>query len=162
MPKLKRSHLTAAEENWRKFKKEYPEHKDLPYKTFRAILYKIGEVITDYLLESGDEVVLSHGIGTIRIVRRKMRKFKNKETGEMQPSHSSINWKATHEVGHYVFHKNYNTNGFYCTWSWFPKTSKIKFAKMWSFEFARVHTQKLADKLLSKDNNIYLMYKEHC
>lgn len=160
MPKLKRSHITAEKKNWKKFKKEYPEHKDLPYKTFREILYKEGEMITNYLLETGEKLQLSHGLGDMRIARRKMRKFRNKETGEMQPSHSSINWPATKEVGHYVFYKNYNTNGYYCTWAWFPKSSKIKFSKMWSCEFAKVHTQKLSNLLLSKDNQIHLLYKE--
>lgn len=161
MPKYKRSYTTGSKANWIKFKKEYPEHKDLPYQTFRAILMKDGELITDYLLETGDKIALSHGIGEITITRRKMRKYKNKQSGELEPSHYSINWKATREVGHYVYHKNYNTNGYYATWTWFPRTSRIKFARLWDFEFLKVHKQKLAQLLFTDSKKTYLLYKEH-
>jgi hypothetical protein len=154
-----RAFRTASREQWKKFKIEYPEHKKMSFKTFKSILYKEAELIAMFLFESGEMMALSHGIGDVCINRKKMKGYID-ENGNLQPSHHAIDWKATREEGCYVFHKNYNSNGYYYKWSWFPDTSRVKFPHLWAFDFNREWTTMLGKMLNSKDNRQQFMYKE--
>lgn len=113
----------------------------------------------DHLLESGDRVKLSHGLGAFAISKKKSKKSNIlPETGEEKIT-LPVDWAKTRKAGKYIYHFNFHTNGYRFKWKWFPHSATFFKADVWNFKPSRV-TSRLLNFYLKEDPQCQYKYKE--
>lgn len=141
MPRVSVGYRTASKDTYKRFKENHPEIK-IDYLTWSNIIYTFNYAFRDYVLETGILCKYIHGFGDFAITKWKPSKTKILPTGE-ETIALPIDWKKTKEHGKYIFHMNYNTDGYKFKWKWFNRNSKIFLTKYWNFKPSRVSSRLL-------------------
>lgn len=159
MSRPKRGYRSISKEAYDSFKLKYPEIK-LSFKDFKRIIYTGNGMLADEFIETGDVAKLPHGLGKFGITKyKKIRSKKTCKSGKILPN-LPIDWKKTKELGKYVYHMNFNTDGMRYYWGWLPDTSFIKTSPIWKLEVARKHKRKLAKILIDPNDKRKDNYKQ--
>lgn len=106
---------------------------------------KAGEYIEKRLAE-GDSFKMPHGLGTIKLIRRKVRSSQKKRT---------INQAESIKQGKIVTYRNLHTDGYYATHMHVKTKYGGKFSTIYTFRPFPKHTSYLASRLKTED----LIYK---
>jgi len=132
---------TAAESNYRDFRKKY---KDLPisYADWKYVIYAFNEKFRDYLLETGEPAKLPNGFGPFMVVKNKRKKIVIDKDGKERIA-LPIDWKKTKEKGKIVYHMNFDTEGYVFKYFWGGTSSKLPFPDLWRFKPARQNNRLL-------------------
>tara|TARA_R100000541_G_scaffold56072_2_gene65294 strand:- start:172 stop:642 length:471 start_codon:yes stop_codon:yes gene_type:complete len=116
----------------------------IDYKTYRSVIEEFNKkTIEDILLNTG-EFKVPHRLGEIRIQKRKMK---------FDPTKMKIDWKATREAGHKVYHLNDHRDNYRYRWYWRKKNVIVQNKTLYSFIASRANKRELA-RLLKTDKSI--------
>lgn len=144
---------TGGRESYKQFKKDYPTIQ-VEYKQFKEIICTWNLAFANHILDTGEIIKLPYGIGPIGITRFKPNRYRiSKVTGE-KILNLPIDWLETKKEGRYIYHLNEHTDGDKFVWSWFLNQSYIKLSEVWSLEFHRDLSRKLAKMCKEKDPKI--------
>lgn len=145
------SSIIVNRETFKKFKDEFPEHKDITWKDFSELWGDIAETIRDQVITNPLGVKLSYYNGEL-----KLQFVPNKiETG--------LNAKASYEIGERVNELNLNSRGKTCKVKW-ERRYAVKFNRMLQFfafepyrkltKMASVYTDANVEKLRTARNTL--------
>lgn len=156
----KRDFRSVSKEIYTQFCAEHPEAK-IAFKDYVAIIKEHNRSLVNYLLETGEKVMLPWGMGPLSIIKYKkeIKKIENPD-GTFRYNYS-INWLETKKAGKYVYHLNLHTGGFSYTWFWSPYMSHIKFAHTWGFSVWREGKRGLAAKTKDPQFKFNDIYRAH-
>lgn len=147
---------SSSKANYKQFRKDFPEHKQLTYDEWRNILYAFSEEFKFYILETGEKAKLPFGFGEFSINKKKRKRTRG-------PNDEFINlpidWPATHKKGKLIYNMNYHTEGYFFGWKWFKPFVSLKFSNLWYFKPARLTSRILAHYLHS-DKKYMNLYRE--
>lgn len=122
----------------------------LTKKQYTQVAYEINRKISTLIIKESFEYKIPHGLGFLRIKKRKLR-FKLNDKGKIDINKNIIDWKATWDYwereypgltrkqikdipGKKVFFQtNEHTDGEVMSWYWDKRTSKIKNIILYSF-----------------------------
>ena len=143
--------------NYKKFRKEFPEHKQLTYDEWRNVLFAFSEQFKFYILETGEKAKLPFGFGELSIIKKKRRKTKGPNDEYIN---LPIDWKRTMEKGKRMYNFNFHTEGYFFGWKWFKPRAGLVQDKLWYFKPSRVTSRILAHYIHS-DKKYMNIYKEY-
>ena len=147
---------SASSKAYKNFCIEHP-HIKLSVDEWRNIIYSFNESVRDYILETGEKVKLPFGFGDFSINKYRPKKFK--EVGGKLKIRLPLDWKKTREKGKKIYHLNHHTEGFIFSWTWFKRSSTLKFKELWHFKANR-STSRLIPHYLRIDKKYQDIYKQ--
>lgn len=153
--RVKKEYRSASLDSYKRFCKDHPKVK-ISYEKFKEILYKFSYAFRDYLLETGEQHRIPHGMGLFGVSKRKTRRF-NKDNKIILP----VDWPETKKLGKYVYNFNFHTEGYRFKWLWVKTRARFKHFALWNFKPLRVTSRKLAEYLKKPDSNYQFIYREH-
>ena len=116
----------------------------IDYKTYRSVIEEFNKkTVADILYDNG-EFKLPYRLGSVRIQKRKMK---------FDTSRLKVDWKATREAGHRVFHMNDHRDNYGYRWYWKKKNVIVQNKTLYSFIASRANKRELA-RLLKTEKNI--------
>lgn len=158
MPRPSRDFRSSSKENFEVFCKERPEVK-IDYATFKKIIYTWNNMYVKHMLDTGDRLKLAYGLGPLAVTMYKPKRYKKNKEGK-EIIGLPINWKETKKEGRYIYHLNYQTDGYKYYWYWNPHESYIRNAVIWKLEMARVHSRALSSILQNPNDLRKHTYKQ--
>ena len=149
-------HQTRTAKEFKEFKKT-TGITSLTKEQWDNIIYMYFEEMKLYCAETGEDFKVPAGLGRLAIAKkkRKARKGKNGEFNNL-----SINWKATRKKGKRIYNMNYDTDGFFFGWMFFPETVRFKHNRLWKFKPAEKMSSLIAHYVRA-DKKYQERYKEH-
>lgn len=157
MPRCKVQYRSASKETFIRFKQLHPELK-MDFNTYANIIYTFNYAFRDYILETGRMGRWIHGFGDFVITKWKPHKTKMYE-GE-EKINLPVDWKKTKEHGKYIYHMNFDTDGYKFRWKWFSKHARFIHSKLWNFKPSRVSSRLLKHYINTDDyQQKYLSWK---
>lgn len=127
-----------------------PKHKyHIDSATYFQIAYDINKEIMEFLMDTGKELKLPHGVGKLRVLKKKTPSQLNKKM---------IDWKKTKELGKVIYHKNTHSGEYYGKWYWDKRFALVKNKTLFNFDATRTNNRKLASKI--KNENKIIKYFE--
>lgn len=157
MPRVPVQYRTTQKDVFKRFKQKYPHH-NITYTEWASIIYTYNYAFRDYVLETGHKCRMVHGFGDFAITKWKPEKTKEKDGKELVAL--PIDWKKTREYGKYIFHMNFNTEGYKFRWKWFSKVARFHISDLWNFKPSRVSSRLLKHYLSLPDyQHKYLVWK---
>lgn len=149
---------TTKKEVYKRFKQKYPQH-DIDYTTWASIIYNFNYAFRDYALETGYKCRFIHGFGDFAITKWRPSKFV--EINGEEKVNLPVDWKKTKEHGKYIYHMNFNTDGYKFKWKWFNSKARICVSSLWNFKPSRVTSRLLKHYLSLPDyQDRYLSWKK--
>ena len=140
-----RQYRSASKEQYLKFLKQNPEL-ELTYKLYHEIITKWNASFANYLMDTGDRVKMSFGLGPLCVSKYKPKIKYYEYDGKIRPN-LKIDWYQTKKENKIIYHLNTVTDGMKYYWCWSPKETYIKASQIWKFEMARVHSRQLVKYL---------------
>jgi len=158
MGRVIRQYSSDSKEAYESFCKEYPQY-NLPYKTWRKIIFNINYSYVDYILQSGDKVRIPSGFGDLAINKKKNAKFHvDPETGKEKIC-LPVNWPESKKRGKKIYILNDHTNGYYFGWIYFRETGKMRFSSTWTFKACRRSSRLLGQYIKDTENDWVSLYR---
>src|SRR6478736_8187573 len=148
--RVARQYRSASVESFKRFREEHP-HIRIGIEKFRQILYTFSFKVRDYILETGEEVRLPHGMGVLTVGRKKTRRL-SKDNKIILP----VDWVETLKRGKKVYNFNDHTEGWKYKWRWEKNKALFRYSALWSFKPSRTTSRRLAE-YLKKPNSKYYM-----
>jgi len=149
MPRVKVAYRTTEKDVFKRFKEKHPDIK-IDYTTWCNIIYSFNYAFRDSVLETGKKIKFPYGFGDFAITKFKPRKNKTLPDGR-EIIGLPINWKKTKELGKFVYHMNYNTEGFKFKWQWDKKNARFLYSSLWCFKPSRITSRLLSHYLLEPE-----------
>ena len=149
MARVAVEYRTTEKAVFKRFKEKYPEVK-IDYYTWCNVIYSFNYAFRDHCLETGEKVSFPYGFGQFAVIKKKPAKLKTLPTGE-EIVGLPIDWAKTKQHGKYIYHMNYNTEGFKFRWRWFINTARFYKADVWTFKPSRV-SSRLIKHYIDQDN----------
>jgi len=140
---------TTSKDNYEKFCLEN-SNIEISFKQWKDILEKFSENIIDYILETGEKIKLPYGLGDLSINKKKPKRTKYFQGKEY--INFAIDWKKTRELGKYVYHMNYHSDGFTYSWIWFKANCRFYQSELWWFRACRKASRSIKPQVT---NNSY-------
>lgn len=131
----------------------------ITYDLFVKIIYAWNNALAKHILDTGVRIRIPYGLGLLTVTKYKPKKYRISKKGE-QIVNLPIDWLETKKQGKYVYHMNYETDGFNYYWYWNCYSSHIKTPSIWKLEMARVHSRSLASILKKPNSTNKFLYKE--
>lgn len=149
-------YITTSPKAYEKFK----EDSDLKIekKVWKKVIEQFNTLMVEHMIESGETVNVIHGLGDMRVEKRKIKPRDVVINGKKVRTGMPIDWFETKRQGKVVYHKNYHTDGYKCNFYWSPYSARFTNAICWKFKAARLASRYLASKLKSP-NAGYLLDK---
>ncbi len=149
---------TASKENYNRFILENPSI-TISFKQFEECIRGLNSEYGSYILETGNIVKLSFGLGGLSINKKRGRKLFKDENG----THITlpINWDATNKAGKVIYHFNEHTDGFHCKWYWFKHMALIRLKEIWCFRPCKTLSKLLTQYCFDTVNKPFTKYHEY-
>lgn len=153
----KRDLVTGSRECFKIFKQQNPTIK-ITYKDYNLIIRTINQEYSNYVVSTGELIILPRNLGTLGITKVATIRYKNGIAGP-------VNWKATDKANKelpdgekkiVIYHLNYHTDGFICNWRWFKGDIKAKI--LWKFHPSKKN-QSLLTEIIRNKPDVYQFYK---
>lgn len=141
--KVKRDWTPSRYSEYKKYKNLYPNNK-VSYKKYVKIINRYNELITDYVLETGNIVMLPKGFGKIGIIKKKIRPIKIDNYIFGLP----VSWKKSKEKKKFVYAMNHHSDGYYFRWM-LKLGVNVTMKKYWKLTSCRRIKDLLKKKILS-------------
>lgn len=146
------------------FRSDSPEayqqfKKDTGLKTPRSLWAKVikdfNKQFADYIMESGDEVELPHGLGKTYLEKRKPNRTTIVIDG-IEYISGAPDWSKSKEHGKILRYRNNHTDGYAVKFKWIPSTAKFSHAECYLLTYVRQVKRRLATLLKSPESAKYL------
>ena len=142
---------------YKRFREKYPQH-NIDFNQWATIIYNFNYAFRDYVLETGHKCKFIHGFGDFAITKWRPRKTVEIE-GE-EKINLPVDWKKSREYGKYIYHMNFNTDGYKFRWKWWNKAARFCVASLWNFKPSRVTSRLLKHYISLPDyQDHYLTWK---
>lgn len=157
--RTKAEYRTASKETYNRFCILHPDIK-VSFKEWKSVVYAYNNFLREYILETGEKVKMPHGIGTVCITKKKIKKFKNYNDENGDPYiNLAIDWQKTKIAGKRIYHLNTHSDGNSYRWIWFYKEARFALSDVWYFRPCR-KSSRLINTYIKKPNAQYgQMYK---
>lgn len=140
-------------EAYKEFKKE------TGLKVIRSVWARVikdfNAAYAEYIMTSGDEVDLPHGLGRTYIEKRKRNPKKVMVEGEEHTT-GSPDWIKSKQAGKIIRHRNFHTDGYAVTFKWLPHTARFTHPECYLLTYVRQAKRKLAALLKSPESAQYM------
>lgn len=157
MSRTKIGYRTNSRQSYNNFCKNHPDIK-ITFSQFKDVISTCNQMITDYVLETGEKFKLPFGFGELSVDKWKPKKYV--EYNGKQYINLPVDWVKTKKVGTLVYNLNAHTDGFRFKWYWFKSTARFEGSRCFVFKPCRKISRKLSSNL-KKPNSIYQhIYKE--
>lgn len=167
MPRPLSEYRTGSKESFYKFRKSFPEIK-VDLKQFNDVLKSHGRHFTEHILQTGDRLKFSFGLGYLTICGYKKMKEITKNGKTI--NNLAVDWSQTlklwseceecKERKQLIRHLNHHTQGYNYYWRW-TGVSMIKLYFIWTFKLNREHSRKLNIYLKSTESQYKENYKSY-
>lgn len=157
MPRTSYQYRTTSREVYKRF---CEKHKNihLSYVQWCNILYTFNYSFRDYALETGQKIKYPYGFGEFCITKYKPKRTKFLPDGK-EIIGLPIDWKRTKEVGKYIYHMNFSTDGFKFRWWWDNRNARFMKADIWSFKPSRISSRLIKHYITQGYKEKYLEWK---
>ena len=122
-----------------------------------CIIHSFSNYFREHILETGETVKLSGGLGEFTIQKKKSVKIAI-INGEPKVA-LSVDWKKTKEKGKKIYNFNYDTDGYRFRWLWIKRNAMFRNKDFWYFKPSRT-TSRLLTHYLRVDNSYQHKYSE--
>lgn len=150
---------TASKATYTKFCEDNPAV-TLSFEHFKEIIYTYNSLIVTHMLETGEKVKLSYGLGELVVNKYKPKRYRLNEEGK-EVVNLPIDWVETKKMGKYVYLLNAHTEGYKYYWMWNWWKTRIKHSYIWKFEMARCNSRLLKTYLRKPNSKYKDIYKEY-
>jgi hypothetical protein len=137
-PRLRRRNCSSVMDHnaYVRFKKEFPEHKDITPREFGAIVKGFNKNIVSTVLEERNGVLLPELIGRLLIM------------AFSKPNNKPIDFKASNEVGERVNFRNWDTEGRIGKLVFYSGSRTIKHGYLWGFKATKDFRKQVSESFI--------------
>lgn len=124
-------------------------------KDWARIIKEFNAAFAEYIMTSGDEVDLPHGLGKTYVEKRKLNRTKIWIDG-VEYTTGAPDWQKTREMGKIYRYRNFHTDGYAVKFKWLPHTARFAHAECYLLTYVRQTKRRLAALLKSPESAQYL------
>lgn len=147
---------SASKENYLDFCRKHLEIK-LSFIEWKNVIYIYNDYFRNYILETGDKVIMPYGFGEFSIIKKKRKRKKVIDGKEY--INLPVDWQESKKKGKRIYNFNFHTDGYFFGWYWFKGAARFKQPKLWYFKPSRT-TSRLIQHYLTTDKKYQYLYKQ--
>jgi hypothetical protein len=147
---------SAGRESYKFYKEKNPQSK-ITFTQWKKVIYAYNEALIEHVLETGDKIKLSWGLGTLTVGKKKQKPFHELD-GEKKIT-LAVDWPQSKTLGYKVFILNGHTDGYRYKWYWFPKEARFAKSCIWTFKPCRKASRLLASYIKQEGTEYKHLYR---
>jgi hypothetical protein len=155
---IKYNIVTGSREMFKLFKEEHPQV-NIDSKKYKEVIEALNLYYLNHILETGNVVILPHGLGKIMIQKNK-RRLRPTKDGKSTYLKAPVNWKETQKQGKIIYYLNENTDGFTYRYLWFKKGAYINHNSIWCMIMTMQAKKMLKNRVDCEEKDYKNLYRE--
>lgn len=146
-------------ESYKEFKEQNKNIK-ITAAQFRSIIRTFNQFFVDHLLETGERLPLTHGLGYIEVVKYKPNTKRYLDPKNKCKLAYHVDWVATKKAGKYIYNLNSHTDGYKYYFKWGFSRAYFRMSYVWAVKIVRKHSRRLASILKNLEDPRRHLYRE--